>query len=174
MLMTQSWDLACSVIELRASLALYIQLWVSKQKDDQLVRSLLPIDSSALLTLLKDVLYQASLQDIPFIMHWTETSIKEGSESKAWQQSKVVLKKQLHALVRMLEHALSCMYMELKTNKNDSGRSALDLDNLQRLCEPSIANLEQYVASGILPGDMDSFEVLLRRTKAQLYGYSKN
>ena len=53
-----------SVIELRASLAAYIRICTSLQASTS-QRS--PVDSSALLLLLKDVLYQATIYDIPYV-----------------------------------------------------------------------------------------------------------
>ncbi len=43
--------------------------------------------------------------------------------------------------------------------------SAKDLDQLRRLTEPAIAALERLLGDRALPGDLASFELLVRRTK---------
>lgn len=43
--------------------------------------------------------------------------------------------------------------------------SAKDLDQLRRLTEPAIAALERMLGERALPGDLASFELLVRRTK---------
>jgi len=155
-----------SVIELRASLAAYIRICTSLQASTS-QRS--PVDSSALLLLLKDVLYQATIYDIPYVF-------QRKSSADVMEKHKIFMSdKQLSALVRLLEHALACMFVELagKDGKPPLSDGSKEMENLRRLCKPVIASLEQYVASQQLPGDSDSFAVILRRTKAQLYGFPR-
>ena len=155
-----------SVIELRASLAAYIRICTSAQASTY-QRS--PVDSTALLLLLKDLLYQATMYDVPYIFQ------RKRSVDALEKRNILMLDEQLFALVRLLEHALACMFAELvgKDGKPPLSEGSKEMENLRRLCKPVIASLEQYVASQQLPGDSDSFAVILRRTKAQLFGFSR-
>lgn len=158
----------------------YVRSWRVAQKNG--VQTLQSTESSSLLFLFKDVLFQATSYDIPHIIQ--KLNDKRGhaeTPTKAMEPDNVMgihLRKHLACTVRLLETTLACLYLELE-DKSTMDRlvslkrreDAENLDKLRRLCEPSIATLEQYTSTHQLPGDTESFEILLRRTKARLYGY---
>jgi hypothetical protein len=109
------------------------------------------------------------MYDIPYIFQ------RKRSADAIEKRRIFMLDKQLFALVRLLEQALACMFVELagKDGNPPLSDGSKEMENLRRLCKPVIASLEQYVASQQLPGDSDSFAVILRRTKAQLFGFPR-
>lgn len=109
------------------------------------------------------------MYDIPYIFQ------RKRSADAIEKRRIFMLDKQLFALVRLLEQALACMFVELAGQDGNPPLSdgSKEMENLRRLCKPVIASLEQYVASQQLPGDSDSFAVILRRTKAQLFGFPR-
>ena len=144
---------------------MYIRIWLSQVQE---MPSSSPsrtskgsVEVTSILFSLKDALYQSAMYDLPRVLDQLHGS-----------KSATHLKKQLSVLIRLMEHVLASMYIAM-SGSSSSSISSGDLDKLRRLCGPAIANLEQLIDKEQLPGDAESFAVLLRKTKAQLYGFNQ-
>ncbi len=155
---------SCRLMELRSSLAMYIRIWLAQVQE----KAPFPpptgkgsVEVTSILFSLKDALYQSAMYDLPRALDQLHAS-----------KDAILLKKQVSVLIRLMEHVLASMYIAMSGSPSSSISSG-DLDKLRRLCGPAIANLEQLIEKEQIPADAESFAVLLRKTKAQLYGFNQ-
>ena len=153
-----------ALLDLRCALAAYVRTWISFEQPSLASSkgSNAGTNVNALLFSLKDALYQASVFDMPYVLQKLENNQVD-------KEVGAVMKKQHSCLTRLAEHILASMYTLLVSMGSDIDAVA-DMDSLKRLCGPAIATLDQLVEKRQLGGDVDSFSVLVRKTKGQLYG----
>jgi len=153
-----------ALLDLRCALAAYVRTWISFEQSSLASSkgSRAGVNLNALLFSLKDALYQASVCDMPCVLQRLENSQVD-------EDVVVVIKKQHYCLTRLAEHILASMYT-LLVSMGSRIDEVVDMDSLKRLCGPAIATLDQLVEKRQLGGDVDSFTVLVRKAKGQLYG----